>query len=211
MPVVGPSGQPITTLKALSKGTLKTDEGVPKIIEGSLSEARCRGKGSEAVSGVTSPVDRSSMPRIEPGGNRSGSSLDVEAPRREVQDMVIKVYWEGSARDRAYVEAYPAKAERGRRTGSKGNSSLYYGHHNRRLRLSVRVPTLAVVDAQAATKFAERVAQQIAIQVEGDTAGGVAGDGQKQQRQQQQQQQEHKPAARLRLVGADAKAVFTIN
>ena len=216
VPVVGPSGQPITTLKPLSKGTLKTDEGgVPKApIEGSLSEARCRGKGkeSDAVSGMTSPVDSSIMPRIEAGGSRSSSSLEVEAPRGEAQDMVIKVYWEGAARDRAYVEAYPAKVGGKRRKGSKGNSSTYSCHHNRHLRLSVRVPTLAVVDALAATKFAERVAQQIAIQVEGDAVvEEVAGDRQKHQRQQEQQEQQHKPAARLRLVGVDAKAVFIMN
>lgn len=205
VPVVGPSGQPITTLKPLSKGTLKTDDGASKTIEDSPPEAQHRGKESDSVSGAPSLVDSSLTPSVEPKNRSSSSGLEVEDPRGEAQDMVVKVYWEGAARDRAYVDAYPAKVGGKRRKGSKGSSSSAADcHHNRHLRLSVRVPTLAIVDALAAVKFAERVAQQIAIQVEGDTVWGVARDG------HHQQEERSKRATRLRLVGVDAKAVFVM-
>lgn len=98
--------------------------------------------------------------------------------------MVIHVYWEGMERDRAYVEAsYASKSEKkngGRRGGgSSGGGKCGSANDSRQercMRLSVRVPTLAVVDAQAATKVAERLAQQVVIEV--DEEGATGGSGQ---------------------------------
>lgn len=93
-----------------------------------------------------------------------------------------------------YVEASPPTKKKGdpqRRGGGGGGehrgSSI--GSQRRCLRLRVRVPTLAIVDGQAAKKFAERVAQEVVIQVSvGDgTESGIS-------------------TMALRLVGFDANA-----
>lgn len=119
-----------------------------------------------------------------------------------------QVYWEGAARDRAYMEAYPAKkhckmASR-QREGSASPGGATCGHHPRRniMRISVRVPTLAVVDAQAACVFAERLVQQVVIvliDADGKGTGGVTLGQHHQQRQQRM-------TMKLRLVGVDARS-----
>lgn len=108
----------------------------------------------------------------------SNRCFEVSAAPGETLDMVIQVYWEGAARDRMYVVAIAPKRE----PGSVGPScSRVLGTDPpetlARLYLSVRVPTLAIVDAQAATKFAERVAHQLVIGVSG-AKGAVCGKSQ---------------------------------
>lgn len=198
VPVVSSSGQPVMTTATKNPTTAGTTieptEGAPKTARGGKAAAGCKDNTSNSDL-LSEENQKLSAP--EPSGR-----LEAEASRVETQDMIIHVYWEGAARDRAYVEACPVK-DKGR--GAKGSAI------RRCLRLGVRVPTIAIVDAQAAANFAERVVQQIAIQVGDETLRGGKGRGKKQQqqkRQRQQQQQEQRQGMRLRLSGVDAKTVL---
>lgn len=185
VPVVGSAGQPMTTASTRGRviATSQHHPGAATQAPRSKDNASYRGD----VESRSTTGDNFAKALDDVG---SSGSIETEAASRgQTRDMVVQVYWEGNARDRAYVEVYSAKLESGRRgkgdKGSTGNCST------RCLRLGVRVPTLAVVDAQAAAKFAERVAQQVAIEVD---------DGSSMRAGQQQ-------STRLRLGGVDAKAV----
>lgn len=114
------------------------------------------------------------------GVKNEHSSSDAEGVSYETREMIIHVYWEGMERDRAYVEASYAEKQnkgkmgrRGRGRGGGKHGNMDNSKQERCRRLSVRVPTLAVVDAKAARKLAERLAQQVLIEVvDGEVAGG---------------------------------------
>lgn len=112
------------------------------------------------------------------------------------QDMIVRVYWEGTDRDRAYVEACCPTADAVGVSGGGSSRGGAVSEKKQQLRLSIRVPTLAVVDANAATKFAVRLAQQVVIEVEEEE--GVGGSG--------NQLGVCVTTATLRLAGVDGKA-----
>lgn len=175
VPVISPSGQPVAALpKALFPPGATGITGT----NGDTSKSQRKKSGS-----ATAPPFGPEKESLEIG---NGSRSEGESTRAETLAVVVHVYWEGAARDRAHIEVYPAK-DRGKRVGVDNclGSCLH---------LSVRVPTLAIVDAKAATKFAERVAQQVTIEMDDDSkvVGGGRGG-------QQQQQQQHQRVMKLRL------------
>lgn len=203
IPVVGSSGQPIAVVSSLPTSS-------PAVASAFAAEGATRG-GPRQSGGAQNPTQdpdggrqQQEQARHETAGRQHepsrNSSLDVaEADRTETRDMVLHVYWDGAARDRAYVEVFPArKTGQNRAAGEVGQSQQV-------LRMAVRVPTLAIVDAKAASKFAQRVVQQMAIQVDEEKGGGVGRakkgrGGQPQQRGQ-----------KLRLAGVDEKSVVSGN
>lgn len=192
VPVVGPSGQPIMVVSSnpsSSSPTTTSDASAVAAGEGGLT-VMPSGKQD-----LITAVQRDSS-------CSSSSSLETaDASRGETRDMVVRLYWDGAARDRAYVEAYPP------RKGGGGAGEEEWGQRFP-LRLGVRVPTLAIVDSHAASKFADRVARGIVIQVgeeKDDSGGGKKPTGGRAKRQQQQQQQQGEI---LRLAGVDAKSVI---
>lgn len=172
IPVVGSSGQPIMILSSSSPTPPTTST-------------------TAVVTATRTSDGKASRQR------NSTSSLEAaEAARGETRDMFVRVFWDGAARDRAYVEAYPTRAGRGESGGEGGQSPL--------LSLGVRVPTLAVVDAHAALKFAERVVAQIAVQVDDEKL--ARGEKKLSDRQKCRHH-----GGRLRLSGVDAKSVVVGN
>lgn len=207
VPVVGPAGHQIMTTTSSTRGrVLVSSQHRPGAAAAAAAQAPPRNSKDNAsydcgdgdtISGTTGDSVNVSS-KASHGAKSTGSLETAEtASRGKTRDMVVQVYWEGAARDRAYIEVYPAKMESGGR--GRGGTGTSAGNHistssRRCLRLGVRVPTLAIVDAQAAAKFAERVAQQVAIEVV-DDGGGSMGAGKQQS------------TTRLRLGGVDAKAV----
>lgn len=179
IPIVGESGQPIMGGSA-AVGTATPSSGPQQGIHGDGGPTMTSGKNKNKA-----------------GRQRESSGIleKTEAARGETRDMIVQVYWDGAAKDRAHIEAYPAnnKCDRGREeTGEEGSQCPL-------LRLGVRVPTLAIVDAEAALKFAKRVVQRVSIQMEDDMvcARGKRGGGQR--------RQQH--GETLRLAGVDVKSV----
>lgn len=190
IPVVGASGQPIMAV---------TPPPFSPTAAAATGTATPNGGPQHATQGDGGPTVPSAQNKNKTARQResSGNLETTEAARVETRDMIVQVYWDGAAKDRAYVEAYPAKKgdREGGGTGDEGDQCLL-------LRLGVRVPTLAIVDAQAASKFAERVVQQVSIQMDDERVGarGKRGGGQRQQHGQT-----------LRLGGVDAKSVVAGN
>ncbi|CAM9155214.1 unnamed protein product [Hapterophycus canaliculatus] len=186
VPVVGSSGQPIMVLSADSP--VASTAAV-------AAAAAASGTATRTSDGAAQAPGTPSGQRGDGKASRqrdSTSSLETaEAARGETRDMFVRVYWDGAARDRAFVEAYPAKAGCGE-SGAEGRQSLL-------LSLSVRVPTLAIVDSHAASNFAERVVTQIAVQVDDEKLGKREKTGDQQQGEQR--------GGKLRLAGVDAKSV----
>lgn len=202
MPVVTSSGQRIMAVLAKPPpppggGGGGTAPAAAGTTTAPSDEARAATHGDEGVPPKMPPGQSRNTMMVD-GQRESGSGLEAAeaAARGETRDVVVHVYWDGPARDRAHVEVFPAKGDRG-----WGGSGDEVDQPVPLLRLGVRVPTLAIVDAQAAVKFAERVVQQIAIQMDDEksrTVGNKSGGAG--QRQQQWGQ-------RLRLAGVDAKSV----
>lgn len=197
VPVLGASGQPIVGGSAAATGTATaTATASPTASPTSKGGPR---RATKENGGPTLPSGQNKNKTVTSRQRESSGNLEAtEATRGETRDMVIQVYWDGTAKDRAYIEAYPAKkGDRGEGgAGGEGDQCPLL------LRLGVRVPTLAIVDAQAASKFAERVVEQVSIQM-GDqrvSARGTRGGGQRQQYGQT-----------LRLAGVDEKSVVAIN
>eukprot|EP00903_Cladosiphon_okamuranus_P006391 g6256.t1 len=215
MPIVGPSGQKIMAVstKLPSPRGGGGGGGTPPAAAGTTTTASSGEALAAPHVGDDNPL------RMPPGPSRimmmdgqreSGGGLEVAeaAARGETRDAVVHVYWDGPSRDRAHVEVFPAEGDRGwgGGPGDEGDKTLPL------LRLGVRVPTLAIVDAQAAVKFAERVVQQIAIQIDdenGRARGRKRGGTVQQQHWGQRQQQRW--GQRLRLAGVDAKSVVAGN
>ena len=142
------------------------------------------------------PITRPTHCELEPIGG--SSDIDPGSFREKDEGMVIHVYWEGENRDRAFVEAYAAEDGS---VDQEGDTRKY-------LRLGVRMPTLAIVDTKAATFFAERIAEQVVIEVYTDS---VSTEGEQEEMLQNETEGgQQKEKMRLRLVGADAKAVFMV-
>ncbi|CAM9493838.1 unnamed protein product, partial [Ectocarpus sp. 13 AM-2016] len=76
------------------------------------------------------------------------------------------------------------------------------------LRLGVRVPTLAIVDSHAASKFADRVARGIVIQVGDEKDDSGRGKKPTSGRAKRQQHHHHQEGEGLRLAGVDANSVI---
>lgn len=142
------------------------------------------------------PITRSMHRELEPIGG--SSNVEPGTFRETDEDTIIHVYWEGENRDLAFVEAYAAEdVSVGRKGGPR-----------KCLRLGVRLPTLAIVDAKAATMFAERIAEQVAIEV--DTNSELMEGEQGEMVRKEKEDGKQKEEMRLRLVGADSKAVFMV-
>lgn len=154
---------------------------------------------------------RRGVPFIDPSGQRiarsihcelepigDSSDIDPRTSREKDEGTIIHVYWEGENRDRVFVEAYLAEDVSVSREGDPRKC----------LRLGVRMPTLAIVDEKAATLFAERIAEQVVIEVYTDSGSMEGEEGEMIQKEEEDGQQ--KETMRLRLVGADAKAVFMV-
>lgn len=203
MPVVGSSGQPITVVSSLpasspAAASAVAAEGATRGVPRQSGGAQNASQGQDGGPQQHRQVQNETMGRQHEQSRNS--SLEVpEAARTKTRDMVLHVYWYGAARDRAYVEVFPArKKDRNSGIGEEWQSEQV-------LRLAVRVPTLAIVDAKAASKFAERVVQQMAIQIDEEKGGGV-GRGKKGRGGQPQQR-----GQKLRLAGVDEKSVVSGN
>lgn len=157
---------------------------------------KARRRGVPFIDPSGQPITRSTHCELEPIGG--SSDIDPGTFRENDEGMVIHVYWEGENRDRAFVEAHAAE------DGSVGRE----GDPRECLRLGVRMPTLAIVDAKAATFFAERIAEQVVIEVYTDNVSTEGEQGEMLRKETEDGQQ--KENMRLRLVGADAKAVFMV-
>lgn len=205
IPVVGSSGQPIMAISSLAGSS----PAAATAADGTAREAPRQSGGvhnlvkEEDGGRPTTPSGQQQQALIGTADSEHeasrNSSLEVpDAARTETRDMVVHVYWDGAARDRAYVEAFPAKGKDQHGVADEAGQSQQI------LRLAVRVPTLAIVDAKAASKFAERVVQQMTIQIDEEKAGAAGGRkaraGQPQQRGQ-----------KLRLAGVDKKSVVSGN
>lgn len=149
------------------------------------------GDGDVGEKAGATPLEASSS---HPFGS-SGSGMTPG----ETVDAMITVYWDSCARDRVHITTDRLGAtQAGGAAGSPENESASAASNSSRVdwsstRLTVRVPTIAVVDPQAAVKFAERLAQQVVLGI----IIGPGGTGAGQQRQM----------ARLQLDGHDVKAI----
>lgn len=194
VPVVGSSGQRITVVSSTPAsppggGTASAAAGTtPPPPSGVVQSAT---QGGDEVGQQTKPPTNMMLMMNEQPEPSGGLETPEAAARGETRDVVVHVYWDGLARDRAHVEVFPAERDRGQ-------------HLQPLLRLGVRVPTLAIVDAQAAIKFAERVVQQMAIQINDEKLRAWSKRGGAGQPQQQWGQ-------RLQLVGVDEKSVVAGN
>ncbi|CAN0069986.1 unnamed protein product [Ectocarpus sp. 12 AP-2014] len=195
VPVVGPSGQPITFVSSNPSSSSPTSNS-------DASSAVAAGEEG-GLTLITPPGKHDDAKTATKRDSSCSSGLETaDASRGETRDMVVRLYWDGAARDRAYVEAYPTRKGGGRVGGEEGGQRVP-------LRLGVRVPTLAIVDSHAASKFADRVARGIVIQVgdeKDDSGGGKKPTSGRAKRQQHHHH--HQEGERLRLAGVDAKSVI---
>lgn len=138
---------------------------------------------TRAAEGKTGSTQQASSPP-------SSGASNTEGVMDTALDTSIVVSWDNTASDRMNVTASTSDLPE-RKPGKRRSSLSERESHDtrRRLRLSVRVPTIAIVDAQAATKVAERLAQQLVI-----TLNPVTGAGHEEQQMQ------------LHLMGFDSKA-----
>lgn len=219
MPVVGSSGHRIMAVSTKlpsppGGGPTSPAPGATTTPGGEARSAATQGGDDGGPPPTTMPPGQPRTLADNNGHQRESGAAGLEpsaeaaaAARGETRDVVVHVYWDGSARDRAHVEVFPANRECGGSADDAGGGGEGPGPPPLSLlRLGVRVPTLAVVDAQAAVKFAERVVQQIAVQVDDEKARGAGGKGGGGVGGQQQQQQ-RQWGQRLRLAGVDAKSV----
>lgn len=190
VPVVGSSGQPIMLLSSTLPSSPTTSSPAAVVTATGSSDGTAHAPGTTAGQRNDGKVSRQV-------GDLATGLETAEAARGETRDMFVCVYWDGAARDRAHVEAYPAE------TGGEGGGGEGAGP-SLLLSLGVRVPTLAIVDSHAASKFAERVVRQIAVQVDDEKRA-------RGEKKTSDQQQGRHQAGKLRLAGVDAKSVVVGN